>query len=138
MPNPRLDFFRFSLKHKSGQPKTFREFMIENGKCTSRQKDITIFGTLYKYFMEAPTKDFATNPSLKKVMTVIPNPKGRTINSHYDKRPLPHYPDCIISGVVNGGPYGKERILTELSNKDSAGKLTKSQPVLQYYYGVSI
>lgn len=134
MANPRLDFFRFSLKHKSEQVKTFRDFMIENGKCTSRQKDITIFGALYKYFMEAPTKDFATNPSLKKVMTVIPNPKGRTINSHYDKRPLLHYPDCIISGVVNGGPYGKERILTELSKKDSAGKLTKSQPVLQYYY----
>lgn len=84
MANPRLDFFRFSLKHKSEQVKTFRDFMIENGKCTSRQKDITIFGALYKYFMEAPTKDFATNPSLKKVMTVIPNPKGRTINSHYD------------------------------------------------------
>lgn len=43
MANPRLDFFRFSLKHKSGQVKTFRDFMIENGKCTSRQKDITIF-----------------------------------------------------------------------------------------------
>ena len=134
MANPRLDFFRFSLKHKSEQVKTFRDFMIENGKCTSRQKDNTIFLALYKYFMEAPTKDFATNPSLKKVMTVIPNPKGKIINSHYDKRPLPHYPDYIISGVVNGGPYGKERILTELSKKDSAGKLTKSQPVLQYYY----
>lgn len=134
MANPRLDFFRFSLKHKSEKVKTFRDFMIETGKCTSRQKDMTIFGTLYKYFMEAPTKDFATNSSLKKVMTVIQNPKGKTINSHYERRPLPHYPDCIISGVVNGGPYGKERILTELSKKDSAGKLTKSQPVLQYYY----
>lgn len=134
MANPRLDFFRFSLRHKSGQVKTFREFMIENGKCTSRQKDATIFGSLYKYFMEAPTKDFARISSLKKVMTVIHNPKGKIINVHYDKRPLPQYPACIISGVVNGGPYGKERILTELTKKESAGKLTKSQPVLQYYY----
>ncbi len=66
MANPRLDFFRFSLRHKSGQVKTFRDFMIENGKCTSRQRDATIFAALYKYFMEAPTKDFATNSSLKK------------------------------------------------------------------------
>ena len=131
MANPRLDFFRFSLKHKSGQMKTFRDFMIENGKCTSRQKDFTIFANLYKYFMEAPANDFATNPSLKKVMTVIQNKK---INSHLDKQPKPKYPDCTISGVVNGGPYGKERILTELSNKDAAGTLSKSQPVLQYYY----
>ncbi len=71
---------------------------------------------------------------LKKVITVIQNPKGKTINLHFERRPRPHYPDCIISGVVNGGPYGKERILTELTKKESAGKLTKSQPVLQYYY----
>lgn len=131
MANPKLDFFRFSLKHKSDQVKTFRDFMVENGKCTSRQKDVTIFGALYKYFMEAPNKDFATNSSLKKVMTVIPNKK---INNHFDKRPQPHYPECTISGIVNGGPYGKERILTELANKDAAKTLSKSQPVLQYYY----
>lgn len=31
MANPKLDFFRFKLKHKSGANKTFREFMLESG-----------------------------------------------------------------------------------------------------------
>lgn len=35
MANPKLDFFRFKLKHKSGANKTFREFMLESGKCTT-------------------------------------------------------------------------------------------------------
>ena len=51
MANPKLDFFRFKLKHKSGTNKTFREFMLESRKCTDRDSDSTIFGKLYEYFM---------------------------------------------------------------------------------------
>ena len=134
MANPRLDFFRFTLKHKSGHIKTFRQFMLDAGKCTSRQKDSTIFANLYKYFMDRPTKDFAKNDSLKKVITLISNPKGKIINKHYDKRPNIKYPGCIISGVMNGGPYGKERIVTRLGKKDNTNNLATDQPVLQYYY----
>lgn len=134
MSNPKLEFFRFSLKHKSGDPKTFRQFMSDMGKCTARQQDRTIFVNLYNYFMEQPTRDFATNDSIKKVLTLISNPRNRIINKHYDKRPQPSYPDCIISGVMNGGPYGKDRILTNLNKKEEAGNIAQTQPVLQYYY----
>lgn len=134
MSNPKLEFFRFSLKHKSGDPKTFRQFMSDMGKCTARQQDRTIFINLYNYFMEQPTRDFATNDSIKKVLTLISNPRKRIINKHYDKRPQPSYPDCIISGVMNGGPYGKDRILTNLNKKEEAGNIAQTQPVLQYYY----
>lgn len=134
MSNPKLEFFRFSLKHKSGEPKTFRLFMSDLGKCTARQQDKTIFRNLYKYFMEQPLRDFATNDSIKKVLTLITNPKNKVINKHYDKRPQPLYPDCIISGVMNGEPYGKERIVTNLTKKDELGNLVQTQPVLQPYY----
>lgn len=40
----------------------------------------------------------------------------------------------IIAGVVNGGTYGKERIVTKLSKKDESNNLAVDQPVLQYYY----
>lgn len=134
MANPKLEFFRFKLNHKSGENKTFRQFMLGTGKCTLKQKDSTIFGELYKYFMEAPSKGFAKNESLKKVVTVIGNRGKKIINKHFDKRPKPEFPSCIISGVVNGGSFGKERILSDLDKKDESGKIRSSQPVLQYYY----
>ena len=131
MSNPKLEFFRFKLNHKTEQYKTFRQFMVENGKATRRQQDNTIFAALYKYVMEKPLKDFEKNDSLKKVVTLIGN---KRINKHCDERPQPKYPDCIISGVVNGGPFGKERILTNLVQKDNASNILSTQPVLQYYY----
>lgn len=131
MSNPKLEFFRFKLNHKSEEYRTFRQFMVDIGKATSRQKDSTIFANLFKYVMEKPQKDFETNDSLKKVVTLIGNKK---INKHFDERPQVKYPACIISGVVNGGPFGKERILTNLGEKDKLSNITSTQPVLQYYY----
>lgn len=131
MSNPKLEFFRFKLNHKSGNYKTFRDFMVENGKATRRQQDSTIFGSLFKYVMEKPKNDFEKNDSLKKVVTLIGN---RNINKHYDERPRIKYPACIISGVINGGPFGKERILTNLGEKKDASNIRSTQPVLQYYY----
>ena len=75
MSNPKLEFFRFKLNHKTENYKTFRQFMVENGKATSRQQDNTIFAALYKYFMEKPLKDFEKNEGLKKVVTLIGNKK---------------------------------------------------------------
>ena len=131
MTNPKLEFFRFKLNHKTENYKTFRQFMVENGKATRRQQDNTIFGALYKYVMEKPKNDFEANDSLKKVVTLIPN---RRINKHFEERPKPQFQSFIISGVINGGPYGKERILTDLGQKSDVSNITSTQPVLQYYY----
>lgn len=134
MANPKLDFFRFKLKHKSGANKTFREFMLESGKCTNRDSDSRIFGKLFEYFMNELKTDFAKNDSIKKVMTLISNKGRRVINKHWDERPNPDLAKNIIAGVVNGGTYGKERIVTKLSKKDESNNLAVDQPVLQYYY----
>lgn len=48
MANPKLDFFRFKLKHKSGANKNFREFMLESGKCTNRDSDSKIFKNIWQ------------------------------------------------------------------------------------------
>lgn len=134
MVNPKLDFFHFKLKHKSGANKTFREFMLESGKCTNRDPDSKIFGKLFEYFMNQLKTDFAKNDSIKKVMTLISNKGRRIINKHWDERPTPDLAKNIIAGVVNGGTYGKERIVTKLSKKEESNNLAVDQPVLQYYY----
>lgn len=69
MANPKLDFFRFKLKHKSGKNKTFRDFMLESGKCTNQDSDSAIFGKLYEYFMNELKTDFAKNDSILKSAT---------------------------------------------------------------------
>ena len=100
MSNPILEFFRFKLNHKSDINKTFRQFMLENGKCTLRQKDTSIIGELHKYFMEAPSKGFARNETLKKVVTAIGTRGDKRFNKHFDERPKPEFPNCIISGAA--------------------------------------
>lgn len=130
MANPKLDFFRFKLKHKSGEEKTFRDFMLECGKCKQQDTDFKIFNKLYEYFMKELNADFAKNESIKKVMTLISN----KINKHWDEQPRPEAGKYIIAGVVNGGTYGKDRIVSKLGKKDDTKKLSEDQPVLQYYY----
>lgn len=134
MANPKIEFFRFKLKHKTGNVKTFRDFMIENGKCKNRDTDAKIFGRLYEYFLNDLKVDFAKSESIKKVMTLISNKGRRIINKHWDERPVPNTAKNIIAGVVNGGTYGKERIVTKLTKKDETNNLAVDQPVLQYYY----
>lgn len=134
MAHPKLDFYRFTLKHKSGVNKTFREFMLESGKCNRRDTDSIIFGKLYEYFMNELNTGFAKNDSIKKVMTLISNRGNRIINKHWEKRPIPDLNKNFIAGVVNGGTYGKERIVSKLRRKDDTNNLDVDQPVLQYYY----
>ena len=132
--NPKIEFFRFKLKHKTGDVKNFRNFMVENGKCKNKDNEAVIFGKLYGYFMNDIKVDFAKSESIKKVMTLISNRGRRIINKHWDERPKPDLAKNIIAGVVNGGTYGKERIVTKLTKKDETNSLAVDQPVLQYYY----
>ena len=134
MANPKIEFFRFKLKHKKEENKTFRQFMLDNGKCLNKDKDELIFANLYKYFMNELNNDFAQSDSIKKVMTLISNKGRRIINKHWDERPQPDFANNIIAGVINGGSYGKERIVAKLSKKDEANNLSVDQSVLQYYY----
>ena len=117
MANPKIEFFRFKLKHKTGDIKTFRDFMVENGKCKNRDTEATIFGKLFAYFLNDIKVDFAKSESVKKVMTLISNKGRRIINKHWDERPKPDLARNTIAGVVNGGTYGKERIVTKLTKK---------------------
>lgn len=134
MANPKIEFFRFKLKHKTGDIKTFRDFMVENGKCKNRDTEAKIFGKLFAYFLNDIKVDFAKSESIKKVMKLICNKGRRIINKHWDERPKPDLAKNIIAGVVNGGTYGKERIVTKLTNKEETNNLAVDQPVLQYYY----
>lgn len=135
MANPKLEFFRFKLNHKDVKSKTFRDFMVEENLCDKKDTDANIFGKLYAYFMDKPKKDFATNPRLQKTMTIIDKIKdGIQMNKHLDEKPSPDFKRQVISGVVNGGSYGKDRLMSNTKDKDNTDNVLPSQTVLQYYF----
>lgn len=135
MAKPKLEFFRFKLNHKDDKAKTFRDFMLDEKLCDNKDTDAEIFGKLYAYFMDKPKTDFATNEKLQKAMTVIDKEKnGVKINKCWDKKPQPDFDRYVISGVVNGGSYGKDRLMSNTKDKENTDNVLPSQTVLQYYY----
>lgn len=128
---PKLEFFRFQLNHKSDKDKTFKDFAIEvlGATKTVSNKDILI--ELFKHFMNAPENGFAKNEQLKKVFTWIDDP---TINIHYNKKPTINSSAYTIAGVINGGRYSDDSILSNVTNKKQSSKLARDNSVLKYYY----
>ena len=129
--HPRLEFFTFKLRHSSDEIKTFRDFLLDQGKVTRLQKDRAIFSVLYDYFLCAPLKNYKKDELLKKSLAIIPN---RKFNKYYDERPKPNFNESIISGVINAGPFGKEGILGNISDIDNVHGLGRNQTILHYHY----
>lgn len=128
---PKLEFYRFQLDHKTTEHKTFRDFAVDNLGISATSSNKDIFKKIFEYFMNAPEKDFAKNEQLKKVFTWIDDP---SINNHYDKKPSINSSSYTITGVINGGRYSDDSILSDVTNKKQSKKLKRDNSVLKYYY----
>lgn len=129
--NPKLEFFRFSLLHKADKDKTFKDFAVETLGIDKNLSNQEVFEELFKFFMNAPEKGFAKNEQLKKVFTWIDD---KAVNIHYDKKPSFDPSRYIISGVVNGGKYSEDSILSDVTNKKHSQKLKRDNSVLKYFF----
>lgn len=128
---PKLEFFRFQLNHKSDKNKTFKDFAIEILGVDKKLSNNNVFVELFKYFMNAPEKGFAKNDQLKKVFTWIDD---KAVNIHYDKKPSFNASSNIITGVINGGRYSDDSILSDVTDKKQSRQLKRDNSVLKYYY----
>lgn len=128
---PKLEFFRFPLNHKTDKDKTFKDFAVEELGVDSKLSNKDIFIKLFDYFMNAPEKGFAKNEHLKKVFTWIDD---KSINIHYDKKPSFNSSRYVISGVINGGKYSDDSILSDVTNKKQSQKLKRDNSVLKYFF----
>lgn len=128
---PKLEFFRFQLNHKSDKDKTFKDFAIEVLGATKNAANRDILIELFKHFMNAPENGFAKNEQLKKVFTWIDD---KNVNIHFDKKPSFNTATNIISGVLNGGRYSDDSILSDVTNKKQSRKLKRNDSVLKYYF----
>jgi hypothetical protein len=108
--------------------------MYEIGKCNEEDSDDEIFVKLYGYFMNKLVLSFQENDNLKQCLTLIGNETNHENNLYWNERPQPNTEQCVISGVLNAGKFGNNRILSDFSKKDNSIPLNRKQPVLQYYY----
>jgi hypothetical protein len=131
MANPKLEFYRFKLNHKKEDFKTFRDFAIDELKVGVKSQDETIFRALFKHFIASLATDHAKDNQLKKQITLI---KKKTVNQHIDKEPKFNSGTNTISGVINGGPYGRDRILSNIEDQDDSSILGQKKAVLLYFY----
>ena len=128
--NPKLEFYRFKLNHKDGY-KTFREYAIDVWNVGKTAREDTYFKECFKRFMQNLNAGFEKNDKLQKTITLISDKKA---NKHFDDKPTILATKSIFHGIINGGPYGKERILSDIDNKEDSSTIGKKRPVLSYYY----
>lgn len=131
MANPKLEFYRFKLKHKNEDFKTFREFAIDELRVGQRSKNETVVKALFKYFINSLDGDYSKDDKLKKQIVLI---KKKSVNKYLDKRPAFDSSTNTIYGVINGGHYGRDRILSDVEDQEDSSVLEQNKSVLLYFY----
>jgi len=130
--NPKLEFYRFKLNPKDKEVfKTFRDFAIDELKAGKNPNDEKVVKTCFKHFIESLDGPCSKDNKLKKQIVLI---KKQNVNKHFDKRPTYSSERNIIYGVINGGPYGRDRILSDIDNQDESSILGQNKSVLLYFY----
>lgn len=128
--NPKLEFYRFKLNHKDGY-KTFKDYAIDVWHVGKAAREDSYFKKCFEEFMRNLNAGFEENDKLQKTITLISDKKA---NKHLDDNPTIVAAKSIFHGVINGGPYGKERILSDIDNKEDSSTIGRKKPVLSYYY----
>lgn len=129
--NPKLEFFKFKLNHHKGERKTFRDYAVEELNANKNASNEDIFKLCFTQIMKQLDEDYAKDDKRQKAITLV---SDETRNEYLDKKPSMLSSKSIIHGVINGGTYGKKRILSDINDKKQVSGLGKSQTVLMYHY----
>lgn len=128
---PKLEFFRFKLESREGEYKTFRNFAIEELNQRRSSSDAQIMTKLYEHFMNSLVTDKAKVNSLKKQLKLIRN----NANKYLVHRPNVDYGNNLIYGVINGGRFGRDGMMSDSrSDVDEGAAFGKNKTILRYYY----
>lgn len=129
--NPKLEFYRFKLNPRQEGFKTFRDFAIEElGGKKSFDND-KIMKLLFAYFIKSLDGKYSKDDKMKKQIKLE---KRKSINLYLNNQPTFSPKDNIVFGVINGGSYGRDRIIGDVDNPEEGSQLGKNKTVLQYYF----
>ncbi len=128
---PKLEFYTLKLVSKDLEYKTFRDFAIEELYQRRPSSDDLIMKKLFDHFMNGLVTDKAKSDSIKKQLKLIKTAS----NKHLDKAPDVDVQKNIIYGVLNGGRYGRDGMMSDSSAiEEDAKAFGKNKTILRYYY----
>jgi hypothetical protein len=129
--NPKLEFYRFTLKHKDKKEKTFRDFAIEELNGNANMSNDDIFVLCFNHFVKQFTEGHALSKKKQKTITLIADPDK---NPYIEHKPTFNKTKNTLSGVINGGFYDKEAIVSNITNNTENATLEKDKAVLFPYF----
>lgn len=129
--NPKLEFYKFHLNSIDGKKKNFRDFVIDELKADKSVSNEDAFKMCFEHFIQTIETKHAKSEKKKKTITIIANPKT---NPYLSSKPTPNIKKQTISGVINGGPYDKDAIVSDIGNKEDNSKLGRNKSILLPYF----
>lgn len=129
--NPKLEFYRFKLNPRKDEFKTFRDFCIEELKGKKAFDADKLIKSLFAHFIKSLDSEFSKDDKLKKQIKLE---KKGTVNKYLSNQPKFLSDSNIILGVINGGSYGRDRIIGDVDNPEEGSQLGQKKSVLQYYF----
>ena len=128
---PKLEFYTLRLVSKDLEYKTFRDFTIEELYQRRPSSDAQIMSKLFDFFMGQLVTDKAKDRSIKKQLKLIKT----AANKHFENRPVVNVQKNIIYGVINGGRFGRDGMMSDSSaDTEDASAFGKNKTILRYYY----
>ena len=106
---PKLEFYTLRLVSKDLEYKTFRDFAIEELYQRRPSSDAQIMNKLFDHFMNGLVTDIAKGTRIKKQLKLIKTAS----NKHLDNRPVVDVQKNIIYGVINGGRFGRDGMMSD-------------------------
>lgn len=127
---PKLEFYRFTLNHKDEVKKTFFDFAKEE---LTRKKEITkveALDCLFDNFIKKLSSKYAKSQSQKKEIKLV----NTKFNKYLKYKPQKGSSDDIIYGVINGGPFNRDGIISNMNDAEDISSLGRNKSILRYYY----
>jgi hypothetical protein len=128
--HPKLEFYRFKLNPRQEDFKTFKDFVIDELKGRRPLSDEKAMQLLFTHFIKSLGGKYAQDKRLNKQIKLE---SRKSINKYLDNKPK-IVENNIICGVINGGPFGRDRIIGDITNPEEGTQLGMNKSVLQYYY----
>lgn len=128
---PKLEFYNFKLDHKEGEFRTFKDFAKDELTRKKTLSDADAMKLLFDYFIKSLSGSYSKDKTLKKQLTLV---KGSKSNKYLAYKPTYSSENSIIYGVINGGPFDRDAIISDINDEEDNTALSRNKSILRYYY----
>ncbi|HMT07468.1 MAG TPA: hypothetical protein PKA82_05645 [Pyrinomonadaceae bacterium] len=132
MADHKLEFFKIRLRpSKKKYDGTFRDFSVDVLGADPDLSDSDISSILYEYFIDCLKGEHTHDKSKKKKIEFFDDTEN---NLYFTLKPKSYPSDFTIRGVLDGGPYGAQRLIRDIDNPETASRVRDTNVVASYFY----